>query len=105
MSIKAIGNYFYKFFTQKQPKTFKMDNPLKLPVINNSMSRVRKNSKVVVDEVIIGNKRLTMITDYDYSQYPVMTVIKRKQKGFENGKLVFSPGIKRTYLHEEFMNL
>ena len=87
MSIKAIGKYFNNFFKLKESSFIDLSD------FYSAKNRVTltKNYKyfsVVKDEVILGNKRIVVITKNDYSQYPVITTVLTKEKEFENGKLV-----------------
>lgn len=43
-----------------------------------------------VDEAVLGNKRHVVITKRDYSESPLITTIARKEKGFEDAKLVYT---------------
>ncbi|MBE7710390.1 MAG: hypothetical protein E7Z93_08100 [Cyanobacteria bacterium SIG32] len=70
-------------------KSFKLDGD------RSKMTRTHLTKSIgqvdySVDEAVLGNKKHVIITKRDYSESPLITTTTRKEKGFENGKLVYT---------------
>ncbi len=93
--VEMIRNGVTKLF-KTDKKTFSLGNVDRSKMIINHLDRVTKDAQYTVDEAILGNKKHVFITKHDYSESPLRVTVYRKEKGFEDGKLVFSD-LKRVY--------
>ena len=87
-TINKVRNAISEVFQTKK-KTFFLDGD------RSKMVRTRSTKTIgavdySVDEAVLGNKKHVVITKRDYSESPMITTIARKEKGFEDGKLVYT---------------
>lgn len=108
MSIKSIGTYlnlnnFKKTFRCKplSKGQFSFTDTKGQSAKVTSLHRESKNLLINKQETTIGNKRHVVISKYDYSQYPAVTTLFTKRKGFVDGELVFYE-IQKKYLSQSF---
>lgn len=93
MSIKSIVSYLKSYKSTFKPETygsFSFGSTIGQPVKSYTLKKSGKNFTVDKHEMSIGNKRHVVINKYDYSNYPISTDVFTKEKGFVDGKLVFS---------------
>ncbi|MBQ8167829.1 hypothetical protein IJZ97_00220 [bacterium] len=100
--MKIIGNFKNSVIQVFKPKKrFSFGDDIhKFPVQKTHSIRVSRFSDISVDEMVVGNKKRVLITKHDYSQNPLITAVTRKEKGFENGKLVYSDTERYYNAHE-----
>ena len=99
--VEMLRNGVTRLF-KTDKKTFSLGNVDRSKMITNHLDRVTKDAQYTVDEAILGNKKHVFITKHDYSESPLRVTIYRKEKGFEDGKLVFSE-TKRVYVPEPIL--
>lgn len=85
---QKLRNSVVNIFNSKK-RNFKLDGD-RSQMVRTHLSKTVGNVDYSVDEAVLGNKRHVIITKRDYSESPVITAIARKEKGFENGKLVYT---------------
>ena len=85
---QRLCNSVANIFNFKQ-KTFSLDGD-RSKIIRTSLNKTIGKIDYSVDEAVLGNKKHVVITKHDYSESPIITTIARKEKGFEDGKLVYT---------------
>ncbi len=75
------------FSTNK--KGFTLDGD-RSQMVRTTLTRKSGDIDYTVDEAVLGNKRHVIITKRNFTESPVITTMSRKEKGFENGKLVYT---------------
>ena len=86
--MQRLRNGVVNVFNSKK-RNFKLDGD-RSQMVKTHLSKTVGNIDYSVDEAVLGNKKHVVITKRDYSESPVITTTVRKEKGFENGKLVYA---------------
>lgn len=80
----AISNVF-----KTNKKTFSLDGD-RTKIVRTHATKTIGKVDYSVDEAVLGNKKHVVITKRDFSESPMITTTARKEKGFEDGKLVYT---------------